>query len=118
MLLNLKTMKFEALPNGVESLDWINDDTLLFPRTDSDSSLRGTWLKKVGETEQRVTPEPCLEQRNVGPIYLVLKKAGQVVFVTRHGICRVKPDGSDFAEIVKMKRLPTRLKGITEWGSK
>lgn len=118
MLLDLETMKFEALPVGVESFDWVNDDTLLFPRTDSDSTLRGTWLKKVGKTEQRITPEPCFVERNVGPIYLAMKKAGQVVFITRHGICRVKPDGSDFAEIVKMERLPRRLKGISEWGSK
>jgi hypothetical protein len=113
-ILDLTTKKMEALPAGVDVIDWVSSESLLYPRMEADSSVRGTWLKRVGKPEQRITSEPCLAQRNVGPVFLSMKSAEQVVFVTRHGICRIKPDGSGFAEIAKLKRPPTRLKGITE----
>ena len=117
-LLDLKTMEFEEMPAGVDMFVWLDDETLMYPRNVPDSSLRGTWLKKVGKPEQRITPEPCLVERNAGPVFLVMKSVGQVVFVTRYGLNRVKLDGSDFAEVAKTTRPPTRLLGIKEWGSK
>ncbi|MCW0220400.1 MAG: hypothetical protein OJI67_18885 [Prosthecobacter sp.] len=117
-LLDLNTMKFEEMPAGVDMLVWLDDETLMYPRNVPDSSLRGTWLKRVGKPEQRITPEPCLVDRNAGPVFLVMRSAGQVVFVTRHGLNRVKLDGSGFAEVAKTTRPPHRLLAIKEWGKK
>lgn len=117
VLLNIETKKVERVPVGGQGFVWLTSDSLLFTRDIADSDLRGTWLKTIGKDDQRITTEPYFATRETGALVLQMKSAGQVVFVTRQGICRVKPDGSGFAEVVKTTRPPARLLGIAEWGA-
>jgi len=46
---------------------------------------------------------------------MTLPSAGLVVFATKHGLSKMKPDGSELAEIVKLAHSPERVLGIQDW---
>ena len=46
---------------------------------------------------------------------LAVQSAGLVIFVTKHGLSKMKPDGTELGELVKLPRLPARVIGIDDW---
>lgn len=111
----IETKKIETLPGGLQGVGWASGDSLLFMREIPDSSLRGTWLKKLGHPEIRITEDPYLVTHAGGSLALPLPEAGWAVFVTRQGICRIKPDGSDFKLVATVEKTPARLIAIQEF---
>lgn len=106
---------------GGEGTGWVSDDTMIFTRETMDSTLRGTWMQKVGGVETRIFEEPYLAGRG-GAAVLLMKEAGVVVFVTKDAVMRMNPDGSDIREIKKLSsangrtvQVPSRLVGIVQW---
>ncbi|MEA3207140.1 MAG: hypothetical protein QOE70_197 [Chthoniobacter sp.] len=109
------TTKKTAVPvTGGAGVCWISNDTFAFSREVADSELRGTWLQTVGDGERRVSNDPYLVAKS-GPMLMVLKGAGLVVFATPDGLSTMKPDGTDVREAVKLARVPDRALGIEEW---
>ena len=107
--------KKSALPVlGGRAITWVSNDSFSSSREVADSARRGTWLQTVGEAEKRVSPEPYLTGNNGGFI-MVLPAGGLVVFETDSGLFRMKPDGSDCVETVKLLRPSARVTGIQEW---
>ena len=99
---------------GGAGVSWVSNDTFTFSRETPDSDLRGTWLQTVGESERRVSPEPYLVTKR-GAEWMVVKSAGVVVFVTKHGISKMKPDGAEVAELVKLPHPPSFVQDIEDW---
>lgn len=106
------TKKLETLPAGAQGIGWIAADTLLFARDIPDSATRGTWIKKLTQPEMRVTEDPCVVVQDVGPLAISLREAGYIVFVTRQGLCRAKPGGTDFKVLTALEGQPPLLKAI------
>ncbi len=86
----------------------------MLTRDSQDSELRGTWIQKVGETEQRVSPRPYVVPRN-GSAVLPLSGSGLVVFYAKDALCRMNSDGTDFAEVAGPVRPPVSAVPIGEW---
>ncbi len=109
----------QTLPiTGGGDVKWVSNDTFAFSREVPDSDLRGTWLQTVGQGERRVSPEPYLVQSNNASAQLmVLPSAGLVIFMTKHGISKMKLDGSEVTELVKLARPPTRVLWVQAWGT-
>jgi hypothetical protein len=99
---------------GGAGVEWVNNDTVIFSREVPDTALRGTWLETAGEGERRISPEPYLVNRT-GPEIMKLKSAGVLVLATEHGLSKMKPDGSEEAEIVMLARPPGRVLAIESW---
>lgn len=99
---------------GGAGISWVSNDTFVLSREVPDSDLRGTWLEKAGEAERRVSPEPYLVSKAGGTI-IPLTSADVVVFATKQGLSKMKPDGSDVAEVVKLTHAPERVLGIQNW---
>ena len=99
---------------GGAGICWVSNDTFAFSREVPDSQLRGTWLQTVGEGERRVSPEPYLVGK-AGPDVMRLKPAGVVVFATKHGLSKMKPDGTGLEKFGKLAHPPARALGIQEW---
>lgn len=107
--------KNTALPvAGGEGISWVSNNTFAFSREIADSALRGTWLQTVGQSERRVSPEPYLVGR-AGGFILSLPSGGMIVFATKNGLSKMKPDGTDSPEFVKLNRPPGRALAIEEW---
>ena len=107
--------KKTALPvTGGQGVSWVSNDTFAFSREIADSTLRGTWLQTVGQGERRVSPEPYLVGKGRGFI-MPLPAGGIVVFATKNGLSRMKPDGTELGERVKLFKAPGRVLGIQEW---
>ena len=99
---------------GGAGVCWVSNDTFAFSREAPDSDLSGTWLETVGQGERRVSPEPYLVTRR-GAELMVVKSAGLVVFVTKQGISKMKPDGTEVAELVKLLHPPSFVQDIEDW---
>jgi hypothetical protein len=104
-----------AMPvTGGAGVRWVSNDTFAFSREVADSTLRGTWLQTVSEGERRISSEPYLVG-NGGGFIMSLPSAGMDVFVTKHGVSKMKADGTACVEILKLPRPPTRLLQILAW---
>lgn len=99
---------------GGAGITWLSSDTFAFSREVPDSDLRGTWLQKAGEGERRVSPEPYLVGK-AGGFIMALPSGDLVVFATKQGITKMKPDGGEVAEVVKLAHAPERVLGIQDW---
>jgi hypothetical protein len=107
--------KRTAVPiTGGQGVSWVSHDTFAFSREIVDSTLRGTWLQTVGQGERRVSPEPFLV-RKAGGFIMALPSGGMVVFATKQGLSKMKPDGTELVDLVKLARPPERVLGIQEW---
>lgn len=94
---------------------WVSDDTFAYSRDVPDSDLRGTWLQTVGEGERRVSPDPYLVNAKASSL-VPLKPFGLVIFVTKHGVAKMKTDGTGFEEFIKTPTPPQRLVTVDIWG--
>jgi hypothetical protein len=113
ILVDLKSKT--AVPvKGGQGIAWVSNDTFSYSREIVDSTLRGTWLQTVGQEERRVSPEPYLVG-NHGGFIMLLPSGGLVVFATKQGLSRMKPDGSEVMEWAKLFKAPGRVLGIQEW---
>jgi hypothetical protein len=81
-----------------------------------DSDLRGTWLQTAGEGERRVSPDPYLVGK-LGGFIMPLPSGDTIVLATKHGLSKMKPDGSVVAELVKLAQPPSQVLGIQDWKS-
>ncbi len=99
---------------GGAGIGWISNDTFAFSRDVPDSDLRGTWLQTAGQPEKRISPEPYLAGK-AGGMIMPLPAAGVAVFVTKHGLFKMKPDGSELALLTQLSGPPERLLGIQPW---
>ena len=108
---NAKTAEQVAGGAGVR---WVSNDTFSFSREVPDSDLRGTWLQKVGDGERRVSLDPYLVGKSEGFI-MAVPSADVLLFATKHGLSRMKPDGTEVAELLKLATPPSQALGIQEW---
>ena len=99
---------------GGAGVSWVSNDTFAFSREAPDSDVRGTWLQTVGEGERRVSPEPYLVSKK-GAELMSLKSLGLVVFVTKHGLSKMKPDGTGLAELFTLPHPPALVEDIEDW---
>jgi hypothetical protein len=107
--------KHTAIPvTGGEGVSWVSNDTFAFSRDVPDTQLRGTWLQTVGEGERRISPEPFLVNRT-GPALMKLKSSGVVVFATEHGLSKMKPDGSELIDLVKLGKRVECVRTVETW---
>jgi hypothetical protein len=95
---------------------WLSNDTFAFSREVPDSTLRGTWIQIVGSSEKRISPEPFLVGKSDDSVML-LKSANLAIFVTKHGLMKMKPDGSEVAELIQLPPPTSHLVGIEIWNN-
>jgi hypothetical protein len=113
VLLDLERKTATQVAGGA-GMCWVSDDTFAFSREVPDSDLRGMWLQTVGEGERRISPEPYLVGKK-GAELMALKSTGLVIFATKHGLSKMRPDGTGLAEFVKLAHPPERVLAIQEW---
>ena len=93
---------------------WVSNDTFAYSRDVPDSDVRGAWLQTVGEGERRVSPDPYVVNAK-GSSLILLKPFGLVIFATKHGVAKMKSDGTGFEEFIKTPRPPQRLVNVDIW---
>ncbi len=103
---------------GIEAdhIGWVSHDTLIYSREIPDMKLRGTWIKTIGSEPQRVLAEPYLVGYDKSAPLALMRELGVVVFATRNGIFRMKPDGSELREVAKLKQPVGRIQAVEMWG--
>ena len=99
---------------GGSGMCWVSNNTYAFSRELPDSDLRGTWLQTVGEGERRISTEPLLVNKT-GAELMTLKSLGVVIFSTKHGLFKMKPDGTELEKFGKLDHPPVRALGIQQW---
>ena len=103
-LVDLEGGGFETLHNPGQAYKWIDSESFLFARNVPDTALRGTWRKKVGGEEVRVSTEPFAYTERNGMSVLGIPEAGMVFFASRGGMFRMPSSGTKaemFAPIPK-----------------
>jgi hypothetical protein len=120
VLVDIDGKKAEAISGG-KGIGWVNEDSFAYSRETPDSELRGTWMQKPGGKERRIWAEPYVPARS-GKSVLPIKSAGLVVFVTKEGVMRMKPDGTEIQVVKNLAvipgravQLPSRLQEIVTW---
>jgi hypothetical protein len=113
VLVDLEQKTATAVTGGA-GIHWISNDTFAFSREVPDSDLRGTWLQTAGASERRVSREPYLVGKLSGLI-MSPPNLDMVIFATKHGLLKMKPDGSEVAELAKLPAPPSQVLGIQEW---
>ena len=113
MLVDVEKKKAIPLTGGGAGVSWVSNDTFAYSREVPDSDLRGMWLQTVGEGERRVSPEPYLVGKTRGLIARV-PSVGVVVFVTKRGISKMKPDGTGLALLIALPAPPSRVLGMDD----
>ena len=93
---------------------WVTNNTFAFSREVPDSELRGMWLQTAGQGERRISPEPYLVSKT-GAELMKLQSLGLVVFVTKHGLSTMKPDGTALAQLAPLANAPSHVLGIELW---
>lgn len=113
VLVDLEQKTATAITGGA-GIQWISKDTFAFSREVPDSDLRGTWLQTAGESERRVSPDPYHVGKSGGFI-MSLPNLEMVIFATKHGLSKMKLDGSEVVELLKLPVPPAQVVGIQEW---
>lgn len=108
--------KSAAPVTGGAGVVWVGNDTFAFSREVPDSDLRGTWLELAGGSERRVSPEPYLVGKR-GAL-LMETPSGFILFATKRGLTKMKPDGDACEEIIKLQHPPARAIAFGEWSRK
>jgi hypothetical protein len=115
-LVDLEKRTTQAVIGG-QGVGWVSEDSFIFSREIPDSTLRGTWRQKVGEAEQRISPEPFIVSR-AGASILPVKSANAILLMTTQGLMRMKSDGTEIAHVAKLPRSPSHLNSIEGWRAK
>jgi hypothetical protein len=113
VLVDIEQKTATAITAGT-GIRWISKDTFAFSREVADSDLRGTWLQTTGESERRVSSDPYLVGKGGGFIMSV-PTLEMIIFATKHGLTKMKVDGSGVAELVRTVQPPSQVLGIPDW---
>jgi hypothetical protein len=113
LLLDLE-QKTASVVTGGAGVRWVSADTFAFSREIPDSDLRGTWLQTVGHRERRVSPTPYLVVGNEAKM-LKLPEAGFLIYSAKSGLFKMRLDGTDVSEVVKLPRAANAVMGIRPW---
>ncbi|MDZ4405312.1 hypothetical protein [Prosthecobacter sp.] len=116
VLVDVQAKKAESLDIKADNITWVSHDTLIYSREIPDMKLRGTWIKTIGSEPQRVLAEPYLVGYDKSAPLALMRELGVVVFATRNGIFRMKPDGSELREVAKLKQPVGRIQAVEMWG--
>lgn len=115
-LVDIEGKKIVPLGTVAQNYEWIADDVLLCARDVPDSNLRGTWVKKIGEEEVRVSTEPYrFDSRGGGSSVLAVKDAGIVFFATRGGLFKMKLGGTEAQMFAPLTKPLTHFVYIEKW---
>ncbi len=112
-LVDLERKTATPLKSGA-GICWVSNDTFAFSREVPDSEMRGTWLQTAGQGERRVSSEPYLVGK-AGPELMPLKSAGFVIFATKRGLSKMRPEGSERAEFAAFAKPPLQVLLIEDW---
>lgn len=116
VLVDLEGKKIEPLGTPAQCYEWIAGDVLLCSRDVPDSNLRGTWVKKIGEEEVRVSTEPyTFARRGGGSSVKAIKEAGIVFFATRGGLFKMKVGDTQAQMFAPLSKPLTRFVYIEKW---
>ena len=123
ILVDIEHKRADTLMGG-RGIGWVNSDSFVYSREVPDSDLRGTWMQEPAGKERRIWNEPFIPSKS-GKSVLPIKSAALVVFVTKDGVMRMNPDGTE-VQVVKnlatasgrFVQLPSRLLGIEDWKGK
>ncbi|MBK8091533.1 MAG: hypothetical protein IPK32_05995 [Verrucomicrobiaceae bacterium] len=116
VLADVVSGKVEALSNPAQAYEWIDDETLLLARDVPDTNQRGSWLKKNGQEEVRVSTEPySFARRGAGASVLPIKEAGIVFFATRGGLFKMKLGETEAKMFAPLSKPLTRFVYIEKW---
>lgn len=116
VLVDIEGKKIEPLGTLAQYYEWIADDVLLCARDVPDSNLRGTWVKKIGQEEVRVSTEPySFARRGGGASVLSIKEAGIVFFATRGGLFKMKLGETEAHMFAPLSKPLTRFVYIEKW---
>lgn len=115
-LADIEGKKIVPLGTPAQCYEWIADDVLLCARDVPDSNLRGTWVKKIGQEEVRVSTEPyTFATRGAGSSVLPIKEAGIVFFSTRGGMFKMKLGETEAQMFAPLSKPLTRFVYIEKW---
>lgn len=116
VLVDIEGKKLEPLGTVAQCYEWIADDILLCARDVPDSNVRGTWVKKIGHEEVRVSTEPySFARRGGGASVLPIKEAGIVFFSTRGGMFKMKLGETEAQMFAPLSKPLTRFVYIEKW---
>ncbi len=116
VLADVVSGKVEVISNPAQAYEWIDDETLLVARDVQDSNLRGTWVKKIGQEEVKVSTEPYTFARGAGGAsVLPIKEAGIVFFATRGGMFKMKLGETEAQMFAPLSQPLTRFVYIEKW---
>jgi hypothetical protein len=113
VLVDLEQKTATAITGGA-GIRWVSKDTFAFSREVPDTDLRGTWLQTAGESERRVSPDPYHVGKGGGFI-MSLPTLEMVVFATRHGLSKMKLDGTEVTELLILPQPPAQVLGVQHW---
>lgn len=115
-MVDIEGKKVVPLGTPAQCYEWIADDVLLCARDVPDSNLRGTWVKKIGQEEVRVSTEPyTFSTRGGGASVLPIKEAGIVFFSTRGGMFKMKLGETEAQMFAPLTKPLTRFVYIEKW---
>lgn len=116
LLVDIKEKRADKLGVMPGHMAWVSSDTFIFQRDVPDMSLRGTFIKTVGGEERQVMAEPYLVGHDGIASLALLEGLNFVVFSTREALFRIRPDGSELQEVVKLSRPGGVIQGVRKWG--
>lgn len=116
VVVDCESKSAENFGTPAQHFDWVSADTLIYSRDVPDMSVRGTWLKTMGATERQVTTDPYAYGRDGIAAVAVMREVGVVLFATKTALFRMKLDGSELQEVVKLSKPVERIQAVEIWG--
>lgn len=116
LIADLEKKEIQPINAPAQSYEWIGEDRLILSREVPDTNLRGTWTFQLGtDSPIRVSTEPYYVARNSSGSVLYMKEAGAVIFSTRTGIFKLKPDADTPVQVLGTEKPSVRLQKVDKW---
>ncbi len=116
VIVDVKAKTVESFGTAGGDFGWVGAETLIYSRDVSDSSIRGTWLRTMGELERLVTADPYAVRMTDGGAIALMREPNLVLFASRTTLYRMKPDGSELKEVAKLAKPAERIQAVEIWG--
>jgi hypothetical protein len=116
VIVDMKEKRAEDFGTPAHNLAWVGPDTMFYSRNVPDCTIRGTWLRKVGEQEKLVMSEPYHFGRGESLAVDALSEIGVVVFTTRDALFRMNSDGTELKEVAKLRKPAESVLAVKTWG--